>query len=215
MGADDLGQDGLPAMDVAERDSNEAKGRKMFMFIMVAPVALGLGLGSAIYNFGDTSAYDKKISLVVAYDLQFAYLAAFVFCRLVSFLNMYPMIAKSRVMRGKSGNLRANMYLYREYGSGKIVTLDDGEETGRYNRANRSLHHFTENMGGFLVGMVLAGFCFPFPVFVMTCTFAIGRIMHQIGYSNKGYGGHGAGFGIATLSTAGVEGLILLTALMF
>ena len=38
--------------------------------------------------------------------------------RTCAFVNLYPMIYKSRVMRGKSGNLRANMYVYKTVGDG-------------------------------------------------------------------------------------------------
>ena len=59
--------------------------------------------------------------------------------------------------------------------------------------------------------MPLAGFVFPAPAFILTCLFALGRIAHQLGYTT-GYGGHGAGFGIALLTTSIVDGLLLTAA---
>merc|ERR1712216_358433 len=154
MSGDELGKNGLPDMDAATKSKGEALGRKMVAGLSVITACIGLGIAYAIYTFGDTVAYSKKIALVLQFEMQYAYLAAFIFSRVVAFINVYPMIWKGRVMTGKSGNLRANMYIFKEYGSEKIVALDDGPDTGRYNRANRSLTHLTENMGGLIIGMV-------------------------------------------------------------
>ena len=128
------------------------------------------------------------------------------------------MAFKSRVMRQKSGNLRSNMYVFRQHGTNDdhpVVVLDNEGDIGKFNRANRSLHHFGENMGGFLVGMVLAGLVYPFHTLVATISFAVGRILHQIGYTQGGYGltGHAPGFIVASLASAAIEGLLLTVAL--
>jgi uncharacterized membrane protein YecN with MAPEG domain len=72
------------------------------------------------------------------------------------------------------------------------------------------MHHFIENMGGFLVCMIPAGQVFQLPVFVYTAVFCLGRVLHQTGYTTGGYGSHGVGFLLSMLATAGVEGLCLL-----
>ena len=64
-------------------------------------------------------------------------------------------------------------------------------------------------MGDFLLCLPLAGFVYPAASFVLAILFAIGRLAHQIGYT-KGYGGHGAGFGIAMIATVILEGLVLV-----
>mmetsp|Transcript_3454 Transcript_3454/g.7180 ORF Transcript_3454/g.7180 Transcript_3454/m.7180 type:complete len:221 (-) Transcript_3454:296-958(-) len=213
MGGDEISKSGLPDMDAAAKNKGESVGRKMVAGMSVVSALIGLGIGYAIFTFGDTKAYTKKIALVMQYDMQYAYLAAFIFSRMLSFVNVYPMIWKGRVMTGKSGNLRANMSIFREYNSDKIVVLDDGPDTGRYNRANRSLTHLTENMGGLLIGMLLACFCFPFPTLVLISVFSLGRVMHQVGYSNYGYGAHAPGFMLAMLSGNALDGLLLMVAL--
>ena len=59
---------------------------------------------------------------------------------------------------------------------------------------------------------MLTGALFPFPTFIISCAFAIGRILHQVGYSS-GYGAHGVGFMVTTLATVTMEGLCALVAL--
>ena len=127
-------------------------------------------------------------------------------------------------VRGNSGNLRANMYVYRvsspdhadtsteSAGALGPVVLEEGGDVGKYNRANRSLHHYIENLPPFLLGMPLCAYVFPAATFVLTCLFAVGRVAHQLGYT-RGYGGHGAGFGIALLCTCVQDGLLLTAAL--
>jgi len=89
-------------------------------------------------------------------------------------------------MSSKAGNLRSNMYFYRQQGSndedGKIV-LETKGDVGAYNRANRSMHHFSENVPGMLLCFPLAAYVFPFPSTVLMSVYAIGRVMHQTGYT--------------------------------
>ena len=82
---------------------------------------------------------------------------------------------------------------------------------GRYNRANRSLTHLVETAWTFVLPMVLAGFVYPVPVFVITLVFAYGRVKHATGYTER-YGAHGFGFALATLATSAAEGLLLVAA---
>ena len=79
--------------------------------------------------------------------------------------------------------------------------------------ADRSLHHYIENLAPFLLGMPLCAFVFPAASFVLTCVFAIGRIAHQVCYARSGYGAHGAGFGVAILATSILDGLLLTAGL--
>eukprot|EP00976_Prorocentrum_cordatum_P036007 732334-Prorocentrum_minimum.AAC.1 len=130
MGGDEISKSGLPQMDAAMRNKGESLNRKMVMVLAVVPVLIGFGIAFAIFTYGDTAAYSKKISLVVQFEMQYAYLAAFIFSRMVSWVNNYAMIWKGRVMTGKSGNMRANMLVFREYNSDKVVVLDDGPDTG-------------------------------------------------------------------------------------
>ena len=61
---------------------------------------------------------------------------------------------------------QANMYLYKVNVDASQeplppVILDDQGAPGMYNRANRSLHHFVENMPGLILCFLPAAYCFP------------------------------------------------------
>ena len=147
--------------------------------------------------------------------MKWVYMAALVFTQLQYWLNAYPMLAKARVMSGKAGNLRANMYVYKVYDPAgeratQPVVLQEEGDVGVYNRSNRSLHHFTENMAAFAIGIYLVGVVFPVPCFVLTCTYALGRVMHQVGYSVGGYGKHGFGYAVLLVSQAIMQGFLIL-----
>lgn len=77
----------------------------------------------------------------------YLYAAAAVFGVMVSWVNQFPMLYKHKVMRINSGNLRANMMIYKELGAKEdapYIGLETEGPVGCYNRANRSLFHFTD-----------------------------------------------------------------------
>ena len=123
---------------------------------------------------------------------------------------------KARVMRGKSGQLRSNMFIYRNAAEGssesRIVLSTEGDEA-LYNRANRSLYHFLENSLSMVLMIVLDSFVFPVPTFVLTVLFFIGRIIYTSGYTGGGYGKHVPGFIIVALSSYTLLGLMLIAGL--
>lgn len=95
----------------------------------------------------------------------------------------------------------------------KVVLVEAGE-LGRYNRANRSLHHFVETSLGVVLCIALASSIFPAQTFGLTCLYALGRCAHQVGYSSaKGYGAHAIGFMASTLSSEALGGLLLFAGL--
>ena len=204
---------GLPI--VAGDDAARAgKAGRVIAILTVVPALLGFGLAAAIEQACNADAVATKIALVRTYDLQWLYLALFLMCRAVNYLNMYPTRFKARVMLRKSGNLRANMYLYKQIGSGAkddvAVVLQDEGDAGMYNRANRSLHHFTESASTTVAAMLLAGFVYPKVTFALAVLTAIGAVWHPRGYAVGGYGKHGGGFGVRLLAGVMVEGLLLI-----
>ena len=81
-------------------------------------------------------------------DMKYVYLSAFLYGLLTSFLNMYLMLLKSRVMSSTDKNFRANMFIYKLAAPGAssgVVMLEEEGDVGKYNWTNRSLMHFIEN----------------------------------------------------------------------
>jgi len=210
--AKDAGPGGLPEVD----PKGFIKFLPVFIGLLIIPRAIGYGIALAIYKYGKTSLYDKNIAKL-GEDVGYLYIAAVLLGFLSAWLNNYPMMYKTMIMRQNSANLRANMMFYKEAGGkadSPYVVLETEGPVGAYNRANRSLTHFTENSLSVFVCALLAGYIFPFPTMVLTAIFALGRILHQVGYSSpKGYGAHGPGFALSAVSTLALEMLCLLVAM--
>ena len=237
-------------ISLSEKEDAMKQSTRMVFIMPAVTLLIGWGISLLIYHFtGAKASYDAKIETLASNDLHWLYFSALVLSRLNMVINFLPMVYKSAVVtqrhlkpacvpsalialapvsvqqvRGNSGNLRANMYVYRvsspdhadtsteSAGALGPVVLEEGGDVGKYNRANRSLHHYIENLPPFLLGMPLCAYVFPAATFVLTCLFAVGRVAHQLGYT-RGYGGHGAGFGIALLCTCVQDGLLLTAAL--
>merc|ERR1740129_212442 len=146
-------------------------------------IADWLGSDRAVLNATLTELHTK--------NLGYLYLSAFLFAILVGWLNFYPMAHKQKLKL--KGNIRANMQIFKVLKSEQsgestpLVVLEEDGVVGEYNRANRSLFHFLENMPSFLVCLFPASYVFPVPTFFWTVIFVIGRLWHQTGYV-KGYG---------------------------
>eukprot|EP00413_Alexandrium_margalefii_P048040 CAMPEP_0204590872 /NCGR_PEP_ID=MMETSP0661-20131031/50037_1 /ASSEMBLY_ACC=CAM_ASM_000606 /TAXON_ID=109239 /ORGANISM="Alexandrium margalefi, Strain AMGDE01CS-322" /LENGTH=237 /DNA_ID=CAMNT_0051600941 /DNA_START=58 /DNA_END=771 /DNA_ORIENTATION=+ len=214
-GAAPQSKDALPPVDAL----GFWKFLPMFAGVLVVPRVICFAVAMAIYKYGNRALYDKNIAALGDSERGYLYAAAALFGFLVTWLNNYPMLYKSMVMRFRSGNLRANMLIYKVVTGQTVgdepsyVVLETDGPVGSYNRANRSLHHFGENALPAVLCLVLAGSIFPFPALAATGAIAVGRILHQVGYSAIGYGGHALGFAMATLATTTLEMLCLLTAL--
>jgi len=230
MGSDDgkkpnHAQEGLPKVTASRNYALP------FIFVFVIG-AIGLAIAYAIFTNGDTAKYEARIKEVVRSEHHWAFAAAAVLGATIRLVNFYPAVHKQMIMLRNSGNLRSNPFIYKAIGAGasmKHVVFDDDGEVGKYNRANRSLHHMIENFGSVLAGLFLASTVFPYPVFVCVCVFCVGRVAHQVGYTTGaplssprpplslpvslgprpvGYGGHGIGFALSALASAAIEGML-------
>mmetsp|Transcript_6862 Transcript_6862/g.22795 ORF Transcript_6862/g.22795 Transcript_6862/m.22795 type:complete len:221 (+) Transcript_6862:186-848(+) len=202
---------GMPVIAENEKVAGEAKARMAITMFSVVPAVIGASGAYAIYAFG---SYAGKIAVLKDGDLGYLYLAGWLYGRVVGFLNKYPMVAKARVVRGDSGNLRANMQIYKQIGEKAMpnaIVLETDGDVGAYNRANRSLQHFVETTPDFIVALGLAGYVFPKPTLALTALFGLGRFLHMTGYQ-KGYGKHAPGFAIASLTSEILGGLVLVAA---
>jgi len=201
---------GLPEVD----EGGFMKFLPLFGVFLVVPRAIGYGIAYSIHKYGKTALYDKNIA-ALGEDAGYLYLAAVVISFAVHWVNNFPGMYKSMIMRMGSGNLRANMMIFKEAGSNAdapMVLLETEGPIGSYNRANRSLTHMTENSLPVILAIALAGRVFPFPTFALAVLFGVGRILHQAGYAT-GYGAHAPGFMCAFLSMNILEMLCLIAGL--
>ena len=188
---------GLPKISEEDVEAAVSKTKMVMPIFTLLFNGIGLGIACAIHFCGSTDVYNLRIASLKAVDMQYLYLSAFFYGLLTSFLNMYPMLFKSRVMRSTDKNFRTNMFIYKHAAPGassSVVVLQEEGDVGKYNRANRSLMHFIENGSIIVLALPLNCFVYAFPTFVVFCVFFIGRIVYAIGYTNGGYGKHGPGF---------------------
>ncbi|OLP83802.1 hypothetical protein AK812_SmicGene35390 [Symbiodinium microadriaticum] len=202
-----------PLLDVpggaSDEDFNAGSTAGVIGAILVVPRLIGFGIAYAIYTWGNKALYDSKIEMLGKYQLGYLYFAAVVFNAMVGFINVSPMYYKSKVMKQDAGNLRANMFIYKDVETKKHVVMEDEGALGEYNRANRSMTHFTENSIGVVFCILLSGYVYTFPVFILTILFSLGRVIHQVGYAS-GYGSHAPGFMLHMVGSVSVEMLALL-----
>ena len=79
----------------------------------------------------------KGLVIVQGADTAWLYLGAWFYSCYVVFINLYPMMYKSKIMQG--GSIRSNMFFFQSLaanGSKSAVALDNEGEVGKYNRAN-------------------------------------------------------------------------------
>ena len=76
---------GLP--DMSEEEKNEGYSKSV-KFLLMGPLifqGIGVGIVTLFHFFGQKSLYEKRIAQLQEYDLQYAYLSAFIFSFLVVF----------------------------------------------------------------------------------------------------------------------------------
>ena len=112
---------GLPEITPAEKSSASSKASVIVLIILVLPLASGFGIAYAI-DSAKPSGLAAKIELIRTYELQYIYIAIVLLGRTVSFQNLFPMIFKAKLMKANSGNVRANMYIYRVAGKTTLPT---------------------------------------------------------------------------------------------
>lgn len=176
----------------------------------LVPAAIGLGIAFLIYEFGNTERYRFVIDGME--DCAYFFLGIYIFCRMVVFLNMYPMAYKNNVLTREKENVRANAALFRVLGSNQNVVMAEDGTAGQYNRANRSLSNFVEHSLGLVLALATIGWIYPVATFVILLVLSVARVWHQVGYIDK-YGAHGPGFLFSFLAAETAYGLVLVAAI--
>eukprot|EP00927_Polykrikos_kofoidii_P084967 TRINITY_DN9114_c0_g2_i1.p1 TRINITY_DN9114_c0_g2~~TRINITY_DN9114_c0_g2_i1.p1 ORF type:complete len:250 (-),score=17.82 TRINITY_DN9114_c0_g2_i1:105-854(-) len=224
---------GLPYLTRDSKNKSWSQSITMFVVLNILPLMMGALIACAIYLPNQSLYNDRMRRLNFPSDvgteggsptnmgLGYLYIALFVFAILTRILNLIPTLWKSQVMPGNAGNLRSNLAIYKvnvPAGSASLpaVVMDEDGDVGKYNRANRALHHFNENSLPVGLNIVAVGLIFGLPVMIIAILYAISRIWYQIGYTTGGYGmgccQHGLAFtcqGMLCVPT--IEVLVLIT----
>ena len=114
INADEVdGATGLPK--IADEEAAKKAGMKGMCITWIIQhvfMAVGVGIAVLIYKFTGQETYDKKIGAGAAAELGWPCLSIFIFGYCTVWLNIFPLYYKEQMMP-KSGNIRANQFLYR------------------------------------------------------------------------------------------------------
>mmetsp|Transcript_26201 Transcript_26201/g.38745 ORF Transcript_26201/g.38745 Transcript_26201/m.38745 type:complete len:208 (-) Transcript_26201:559-1182(-) len=198
-----MGSDNKPSYD--DKSGADKPNPAFLAAGVLIPLFIGTALAATINYLDGRQTKFTKIDQLARDDLHWLYISLVVLGRCISYINFYPASFKKNL----KGNIRSNPFFYQTEKGGERVVFQEEGTLGKYNRANRSIHHMIENSGAFFAAIAPVGYIFPKPVFGLVLLFGIGRILHQSGYTT-GYGGHALGFIFSTLSGATMEGLALL-----
>eukprot|EP00927_Polykrikos_kofoidii_P084966 TRINITY_DN9114_c0_g1_i1.p1 TRINITY_DN9114_c0_g1~~TRINITY_DN9114_c0_g1_i1.p1 ORF type:complete len:276 (-),score=40.38 TRINITY_DN9114_c0_g1_i1:89-802(-) len=224
---------GLPWLTKDDKRKAWSASMTNLIVFYIVPRIVGALIACAIY-LPNQSLYNDRmrrlnflsgkgsgVASIASMDLGYLYIALFVFSSLTHMMNNIPTMWKSQVMPANAGNLRSNLTIFKvnvPAGSAVMpaVVMDEDGDVGKYNRANRALHHFNENSLPVGLNIVAAGLIFGLPVMIITILYAISRIWYQIAYTKGGYGlgccQHGVPFALqGVLCAPTVEVLVLIT----
>ena len=95
-------------------------------------------------------------------------------------------------------------------GQGSAVVLNQDGDIGKYNRANRSLTQFVEYALPLISCLPINFYLWPVPTFILVCVYFLGRLWHQVGYAQGGFGPHMMGFLIFTQAAYMLVGLMMI-----
>mmetsp|Transcript_62170 Transcript_62170/g.98147 ORF Transcript_62170/g.98147 Transcript_62170/m.98147 type:complete len:222 (-) Transcript_62170:62-727(-) len=174
---------------------------------------IGFGIGYAVYRFGATAKYDAKIDILAKQDLGWVYLgfAATKFTHLAINTNLGMRRKEARinvpdqqVYKVHLGTQAKSMKLELGY-----VLMEQDGVLGAFNRAQRALQLYLENLPHFLASFFVAGYVFPFPTFVTGMCIACSRTAGAIGYTTDPNGRMAGGM-FSSLMTTVLEGFIVL-----
>lgn len=177
-------------------------------FIVVSSV-INQGPAWLIYLYGNRGMYDAKIDILASYHLGWVYMSLIVLYYTRTF-----MVVNTLVERKDARVNLPDQYAYKVYrppGEEQLpyVLLENEGALGRFNRAQRAYNNLMEYLPMYLAYFLLAGFVYPFPVFVNTWLHAVGRATYAIGYTHSVPRRIG-GFGLFGFAQGNLEALILI-----
>eukprot|EP00667_Euglena_gracilis_P023644 EG_transcript_26794 len=184
----------------------------LYFFLMnLVFMGLGQGFAWAIYFSFGSPAVELRLALLAEYELGWLYLASFLLRAGQSVLTALVV-----VWRKETKVSVPDQHVYKVFTPpGKdplpYVLMAEEGALGCFNRAQRAAQNYVEYLPGMVGSVLLAGFVFPLPVFVCTAVFVVARVLMALQYTQAA-NGRRLGFGLSTLSSTVIEGLLLLVA---
>jgi len=168
-----------------------------------------LGIAFAIYKFGSTEKYDKKIELLTAYDLGWVYLVMFAVKLGMFGININLGVARKAAKVNVPDQQVYKVHTPDDASPLGFVLMESEGDLGRFNRAQRAYMNYLESAPLFFVYVLLAGFVFPFPTFVTGFYYAVMRIVAAVGYTQEPKG-RMAGNMLGNLGSGVLEGMVII-----
>eukprot|EP00931_Biecheleriopsis_adriatica_P107894 TRINITY_DN82235_c0_g1_i1.p1 TRINITY_DN82235_c0_g1~~TRINITY_DN82235_c0_g1_i1.p1 ORF type:complete len:222 (+),score=24.35 TRINITY_DN82235_c0_g1_i1:79-744(+) len=180
-----------------------------FLKLILMSSAINQGPAWLTYLYGNRSLYDANIDILATHRLGWLYISLIVLYYTRTFTVVNTMIQRKEA--------RVNLpdqYAYKvQMPAGKAelpyVTLENRGAVGRFNRAQRGYNNLMEYLPMYLAYFLLAGFVYPFPVFINTLLHAAGRVTYVLGYT-RGVSQRMGGFALFGLAQGNLEALILI-----
>jgi len=180
------------------------------VFICVG-VAVGQAAAWPIYHHVADHRVPSKLQSLGSQDLGWLYLAVYVLKTGSVLLNI-----QATSWRRKARINVPDQHVYKVWtppGGPALpyVMFETEGDLGRFNRSQRAVQNYQEYLPGVLVTAVMAGYVFPFPVFILTLVYVASRMVMAVRYTESS-DGRKAGFILSLLVSLMLDGLLLLVA---
>jgi len=182
------------------------------MIAMIVNEIIGLCIGASIYFFGKRAEYDIKLDILAQYDLGWVLLSVWLLKIGWGATNLWQAHAR-HLAKVPPPNQHAYVTVSPDLQRKSIVLMEDEGVLGQWNRAQRATMNYLEYGLWTLGCAIVGGFVFPFPVFVLSALFVVARLACAAGYTESAQG-RMKGYILSVLPVAGLEGIVLLTAIM-
>ncbi|CAE8585090.1 unnamed protein product, partial [Polarella glacialis] len=180
-------------------DADSVKIPVFYLGLTIVFGGIGLAVACAIYTYGVTAKYEKKIGMLAEYDLGWVYLGLIVVKLGVMLININLGIQRKAAKINVPDQQVYSVYVEPGKPVFGYVLMEKEGALGCFNRAQRALQNFLEQAPMMLAMFFAAGFVFPFPAFVLAACFMGARVAAAVGYTTAP-GGRMAGNILGTLT---------------
>mmetsp|Transcript_21784 Transcript_21784/g.29981 ORF Transcript_21784/g.29981 Transcript_21784/m.29981 type:complete len:206 (-) Transcript_21784:38-655(-) len=198
------------------KEKNPDAGPDFVKMIFIIAIFKSIGFGIAYYIF-QSGATDRALGKTeLLGDLGWIYLAVWVLT-----ITQPIMFFFSQGARETIGFPRPDMHLLKVVNDWRspnakatgYAVLDNEGTNGKFNRSSRAVYNYLEYLPVLLVNSIVAGFVFPYPIFILSLITFAGRTFYSLGYTAS-FKARIPGFLVSTFAQNTLEGLTLLSGLL-